>query len=498
MQLEWRSATTTTLAINVYDAAPKHNANASANTGGTDYLTDSQTANDQALYQYSTSRGTATAGSPLTLSVLYSTFTQPTDKSSNIYLLFEGAGRGQGRLVVCIYQGTTKIAESAVGVDMDLKNIKELYERWTVGEGNGGTPSVPAQISGARLPYGVPVGLDYSASGDPGLSVPGDPQGNAYILFVHGWNMQPWEKDTFAETAFKRLYWQGYKGKFGAFQWPTTLFNSLKAYDNGEFTAWQAAVPLEAKLHDLSSQYIGVYVLAHSMGNVVVGEALRRAKQDGYGTVVNTYVATQAAVPGNCYDPNLTGSDLISGFGLIGGELPITPNIYNSWMAVNAAGKLANYYNINDYALSKWQIDQRTKPDNVAGDNSPYGYCGSLTAPPAPNGFFANYSPDNAFSSCGGTQLQLGNAANVLNRYEIMAFAAQPRSKALGGISNVAGFSPQNLATTAIWPADTYPQPSGPYSAHLWHSAQFEFTNAGMQGYWLALMVRFGMAPIVP
>ena len=48
--------------------------------------------------------------------------------------------------------------------------------------------------------------------------------GNAntpYILFVHGWNMETWEKDRFAETAFKRLYWQGYQGRFGEFRWPT-------------------------------------------------------------------------------------------------------------------------------------------------------------------------------------------------------------------------------------------------------------------------------------
>ena len=28
-------------------------------------------------------------------------------------------------------------------------------------------------------------------------------------------------KDRFAETAFKRLYWQGYQGRFGSFRWPT-------------------------------------------------------------------------------------------------------------------------------------------------------------------------------------------------------------------------------------------------------------------------------------
>jgi hypothetical protein len=33
--------------------------------------------------------------------------------------------------------------------------------------------------------------------------------------------METWEKDRYAETAFKRLYWQGYQGRFGSFRWPT-------------------------------------------------------------------------------------------------------------------------------------------------------------------------------------------------------------------------------------------------------------------------------------
>ena len=36
-----------------------------------------------------------------------------------------------------------------------------------------------------------------------------------YILFVHGFNLETWVKDRFAETEFKRLYWQGYQGRFG-------------------------------------------------------------------------------------------------------------------------------------------------------------------------------------------------------------------------------------------------------------------------------------------
>ena len=49
-------------------------------------------------------------------------------------------------------------------------------------------------------------------------------------------------------------------------------------YDNSEFTAWRSAVGLLNKLNDLSAKYPGrAYLLGHSMGNVVAGEALRLA-----------------------------------------------------------------------------------------------------------------------------------------------------------------------------------------------------------------------------
>jgi hypothetical protein len=55
---------------------------------------------------------------------------------------------------------------------------------------------------------------------------------NQYILFVHGWNMSPTEKTFFANTAYKRLWWQGYQGRFGAFHWPT-MYN---------FPSWSSQV----------------------------------------------------------------------------------------------------------------------------------------------------------------------------------------------------------------------------------------------------------------
>jgi len=83
-------------------------------------------------------------------------------------------------------------------------------------------------------------------------------------------------------------------------------------FDNSEFIAWQSAAGLRNKLKDLNAEYPGhVYMLAHSMGNIVAGEALQLAAQNGDGRVVNTYVASQAALPAHDYDATVTSPYLL-------------------------------------------------------------------------------------------------------------------------------------------------------------------------------------------
>ena len=122
--------------------------------------------------------------------------------------------------------------------------------------------------------------------------------------------MERWEKDRFAETAFKRLYWQGYQGRFGAIpladdsglpfgEFSPQAFD-LRKFDNSEYNAWPSGVGLLNKLNDLNAEYPGqVYLMAHSLGNVVAGEALRLA---GNNQVVNTYIAMQGAISAHAYD----------------------------------------------------------------------------------------------------------------------------------------------------------------------------------------------------
>lgn len=429
--------------------------------------------------------------------------------------LFEAAAAGRGRLTLVLVaaDGVTELGEIA-SVHLDLRRIGDLYEHWSVGQGpdplGGGEPDPIA----ARIPSltGSPTAFHYDQDG-PG------PEERKYILFVHGWNMERWEKERYAETAYKRLWWQGYQGRFGLFSWPTTngfgggssgILGTLKTidgavndgtnFDRGEWTAWRSATPLRQLMQELSAAHAGeLYVLSHSMGGSVVSEALRLQSAAGGGPIAKVYVASQAAFSAHTYDGTLAeaaGSPNALQWDydhpkVPGGTLhygPDTANIYRGWFAflltgggggTPAVGSIVNFYNQNDWALSApaWQFNQIVKPDFPDGDTQPFIYdydplldrFGRLTA--------ANVR----------TPLALGTPAQPADRYEIMAFAAESRVKAFGATPNVSqGISGAvDLRSIAIWPAD-----ADRHTAHKWHSAQFRSTIQQQRNYWKALLSR--------
>ena len=431
-----------------------------------------------------------------------------TETNSTIPFIFEACKPGKGQLKIVILkkdgENYIEIGEGP-GVWMDLKKIGDMYEHWSVGNASGGEPdAVAARISSLT---GSPTIFKYDDGGP-------SPEERKYILYVHGWNMERWEKERFAETAYKRLYWQGYKGRFGLFSWPTTngfegnlrdaAFDSTN-YDRGEWAAWKSATPLRAllqTLHGPGAYTDQVYVVAHSMGNVVTGEALRLASQQGNGRLVNTYVASQAALPVHVYDGAST--NLLDAMGPRGiaastlGQFPQTPNtVYPDWLAGNgaAAGTRINFYNVNDFALWRdaWQLNQYLKPDlkDLPGQPWIYLFEDGLGAPPNLHSSFIRFDRyDELANPIGIQEMQLGTQAAVGDRYEIMAFAAESRSKALGGTPGNARLERSvDLQASAVWLADD--NPSGDfrsYARHKWHSAEFRSTNMRQKGYWKALL----------
>jgi len=173
------------------------------------------------------------------------------------------------------------------------------YDHFTVGDRTTGAPlPTPITISrGVHVPQPPPrPSIDLSdRSGLVGAAIqqgitepPSD-----YVLFVHGWRVTTDERRAFAETSYKRLFWQGYRGDFGLFSWPTEwtplvldfpgptrggIPEDMSNYNRSEELAWNSANGLLGVLDVLAGAYSSdrVNVFAHSMGNVVVSEALRK------------------------------------------------------------------------------------------------------------------------------------------------------------------------------------------------------------------------------
>jgi len=386
----------------------------------------------------------------------YNPFIFPTSFWANLssdqpvaHLLFDAVSRGSGKLVVAIYKndGVTKLAEGPA-LYLKLQDVKEMYDRYTVGENPSAAPATTASLASGYA-------YDSTITAE-----------NNYILFVHGWNLPTWEKDAFAETAFKRLYWQGYKGHFGSFRWPTgygvsgiiSAITDARNYDNSESNAWASATGLLGKLNDLHTAYSGhVYLMAHSMGNVVAGEALNQAGSQ----VVNTYVAMQGAVPAHCYDASTanrvtrTEPDYYAHYWTNGAS-----SYFND---TAGAGTYVNYFNASDWALDWWRTDQDFKPDSGYF----YGTVNGIT------GFFSGFGSGGPYPFL----------SPLSDRYTIFSYADPSWSYALGAPANVGGaFDNQQVDLQASF---------GFGNQHKDHSGEFNSDNMNRLQFWNTVLVKF-------
>jgi hypothetical protein len=355
--------------------------------------------------------------------------------------IFEGKSVGKGDLTLIVKKDGSEICRKSIA--LDLRPITEFYEKYVVDAGSDDAVNSTSNQVGT---------CTYT------------PENNQYVLYVHGWNMAGWEKDRWAETVFKRLWWQGYKGRVGCFQWPT--YTGTLTYDASELRAWRSGQSLSNRITTLNASYSGqVRVLAHSMGNVVMGEALRLFTSQ----VVHTYIAAQAAMSAHCYDNTI--DNYWNDFN--------TPNIYACYSSglspdtpylsanSNHAGAMVLYFNPVDYALSSWwETNNEYKPDfpdyhYTEGDNNTH-----------------SYNPGSGDRFYYDSPLPLDERTMTIpdNRFEIFARCAESRSRALGTQAVVGGFgTTRNL------------QDWGYNNAHYSHSREFRSNIADEWSFWSVL-----------
>lgn len=314
------------------------------------------------------------------------------------------------------------------------------------------------------------------------------------VIFVHGWSMPEWAKDSFSATMFKRLWWNGFKGRFVSFRWPCLVnakfrcgvnldADGFATFNSSEFLAFKYAAGLKGLLDASSGKE---YLFAHSQGNIVASEALK------LGAAADTYVMMQAAVPAEAYLPNATPR-----MELLDAERSMptadrgenaTPGLdggYKGWYrSIGTQARIWNFYNVQDYALRSalfnWELNQSVKPEKPRLD---YYYKFDQTAGPDQKHKILFQSEDlNSPPTISRT---------VSDPHEVMAFASRSTTAAIGASALSGGpiFDAFNLG-----PLSEIGFGSGCYD----HSGQFNYPIQDTWPFYDKLMdvsIRRGAAP---
>jgi len=433
---------------------------------------------------------------------------------------------------------------SSQRIYMQLYDVKHFYDHYTVGIGqaqNGATVAATAtNLHTTTLPHqyiNIHSGLDQGFEDD-------------YIMFVHGWRLPFSERIHFAETSFKRLYLSGYRGRFGTYTWPTGFFElpahvypdnrrgmfelyysfirgNEQNYGDSEVVARMASVPLTNLLNTLNSTN-RVNIFAHSMGNVVVSEALRNA---GGTQIVANYIASQAAEVAGAYNQDSnwmeysfdgdiraqTASEFEEAWrdnnvdSIFDSEFDIPPNRFtytipeihgptiplleerfsaserwgaNYYANIGAAaGGVINFHNARDRALEAWEFNQITKPDFLGGPTYSYEFnsvCDDPPCDPLPDFEQGEQVEDVYTRGNDNLEWELATPINLVSA-QILSHITPSRNGALGQ-------NQENDTGSVI--NDHEPFNFG--QSNQGHSAQFHFVYRDRSDYWEMLLERFG------
>lgn len=388
-------------------------------------------------------------------------------------LMFEGVTAGAGKVNITFMHAGSVVATS--GFYLDLHPVTDLYEHYSVSTGSGVGPNGDATADPGITPIPTTPTLVGGASAGSYATT------KDYFLYVHGWNMDATERMLYAATAYKRMYWQGFRGTFGLYDWPTQFTSDPTSdpgnYNRSEEVAWNSAAGLRSLLGSLQiyRQAGGkLAVLSHSMGNIVTSEALNLA---GSTKVVDTAIFSQAAASSEFYYGSGFDTDLYSAFGTqVGGASPRFANINR------AATKLVNFANPNDYALHAWELNDMVKPDGPGHDL--VGTSG-IAAQAGFGGLIYDATtlpPTITVTRPGGlpTALVLGP-----DTYEMFANGLYTHGQAMGALP------------VAVGPFTGFVDLSKPpYNfgfSRIDHSGQFNHSTIEMTSYWKEVMQQTGI-----
>ncbi|AHF94089.1 hypothetical protein OPIT5_04865 [Opitutaceae bacterium TAV5] len=390
-----------------------------------------------------------------------------------LYLLFEGVEEGIAELTPVIVQkpadGDWRLVAKGDSVWIELINIRKMYMRAhsTPLPDNFPLPFDLSQASNPPYPfiydengalqvpeYYLGYALGDSTSDDLSrypFTPPSDEKPEC-VVFVHGIDMTVPAQQGYAQSFLKRLWWEGYQGRFVAFRWATTLqdddmfkFFSLETganfqiFNGGEYRSWKGGASLCKYMTHLKGELptnSTVSLVAHSLGNACAAEALRQGMQ------VDNFVAMEAAVPLSCYFSESQFAPAEER--LVTAELeyqkanPATPEYasqggYHGYLASiknNVSDNFVCYYNKDDF----WLMTGKTSA--WAFQSSVDWLTNEVTGKPGDRVGPSEYSVKEE----GGPWFEYEGLTEherpVRDPHEIMAFVSRPRTRALGAVEN--------------------------------------------------------------
>lgn len=400
------------------------------------------------------------------------------------YLLFEGVQEGKGELSLVIVRkksdGTWEKVSDGGSVWMQLDNICRMYVR-VHSEPMASNFPFPWQDVVATFP--PPFPYTESVSQDHAITIPDGNLGygagdtvenlsqfpfsptageqNKCVVFVHGIDMSVPEVHGYSESFFKRLWWEGYRGRFVSFRWSTPLSTdglftpfadqpNVSIFNSGEYRSWKCGAALRKYVDALRTQLGSgsvIGVVGHSLGNAAVGEALWQ------GMRPNSYVAMEAAVSLSCYywsNPAPGEAVPPANARLVNAEsghptpLDTGSGGYYGYLAslqTIAGLNRVTYYNANDF----WLATGRTAPELITGITLDVDWVTNQV----------NHKPDDRYGpgqytydpDVNWARFRRGTSFNrtVLDPHERMPFVSRSRTSALGTSAPPPGFTGRNL-----------------------------------------------------
>jgi pimeloyl-ACP methyl ester carboxylesterase len=342
-----------------------------------------------------------------------------------INLLFEGVEEGVGELYFEIIDPSGRRIGTSPGVSLDLKNVQKMYERAKAQPENIVGPYTVGQ------PFVGPVNYVADPNGNPFAKAWDETDQCA--VFVHGWNVSYDEYGSVAQTMFKRLWHQGFKGHFASFRWDTRKSDGM--FDAGEYNrsenrAYIYGAGLKDWVATLSETY-SVSLIGHSMGNVLCGEALRQ------GLHVRNYLLMEAAIPMSCYAPDADRlprlEDQERDHPTPDYHLNPTTNEstlgYRGYISTFTAN-IINFYNEADWALATGRsLGIETNWEKNQIDYKPDGSGGAIYNP------LWNYEYDLNQPLPLRAWIASTKWRYVTDSWEMKAFVARSRTKAVGAFA---------------------------------------------------------------